>query len=60
MRDFASSGVTRGPRDNRSHETVVVSVLKEQVLHKHGEAIILAPRISIADLHHGAERPAAA
>ena len=30
-----------GPRDNRSRETVAASVLKEQVLQKHGKALVI-------------------
>src|SRR3954470_13568749 len=30
-----------GPGDNRSRETAAVAVLKEQVLHNHGKALVI-------------------
>ena len=41
MREFASSGGDPGPGDNRNRETAAVSVLKEQVLQKHGKALVI-------------------
>jgi hypothetical protein len=41
MREFACSGATPGPTDQRERETAAVAVLGEHVLSKHGKALVI-------------------